>query len=102
MNRHLIAKDLVDHHVIAEGEITLAIEYARRGGDRPNEPIKLLEVNRATVSAGLMPVYFGPSGSYPSVVIIEITEEEYRAVQNGSLTLPEGWDEARVLHGQAA
>jgi hypothetical protein len=102
MDREQIAKELVDYHVIAEDEILLALMYARKGGDHPEEPIKLLEVNRATVPAGVMPVYFGQTREYPPVVIIEVTEEEYRSVVDGSLPLPDGWDEAKVLHERAA
>jgi hypothetical protein len=102
MNRAEIAQDLVGYHIIAEDQIVLATMYARKGGDRDNEPIKLLEVNRATVPAGLMPVYFGSTKDYPPVVIIEVTEEEYRAVENGELPLPDGWDEANVLYKRAA
>lgn len=102
MDREKVAKELVDYHVIAEDEIVLAVMYARKGGDHQEEPIKLLEVNRATVPAGIMPVYFGQTKEYPPVVIIEVTEEEYRAVADGSLPLPDGWDEAKVLHQRAA
>ncbi len=102
MDREKIAKELVDYHVIAEDEIVLAVMYTRKGGDQSEEPIKLLEVNRATVPAGVMPVYFGQTKEYPPVVIIEVTEEEYRAVADGSLPLPDGWDESKVLHQRAA
>lgn len=102
MNREKVARDIVEHHVIVEDEIVLAILYARSGGDRPEEPIKLLEVNRATVPAGVMPVYFGQTKEYPPVVIIEVTEEEFRALEEGSLLLPDGWDERTVLHQRAA
>jgi len=102
MDREQIAKELVEYHVIAEDEIVLAVLYARQGGDLPEEPIKLLEVNRATVPAGVLPVYFGQTREYPPVVIIEVTAEEYRAVADGSLPLPEGWDEPKVLHERAA
>ena len=102
MNREQIARKLVDYHVIAEDEIVWAFMYAREGGDRPEEPIKLLEVNRATVPAGVMPVYFGQTKEYPPVVIIEVTEQEFEAMKAGALRLPDGWDEAKVLHPRAA
>jgi hypothetical protein len=102
MDRKEAAKSLVQYHVIAEDEIILACQYLRKGGDDPDEPIKLLEVSRATVPAGVMPVYFGVTKEYPPVLIVEVTEEEYRAVQDGSLSLPEGWDERVVLHQRAA
>lgn len=96
--RERLAKELVDYHVHSEDEIVLASLYTRQGGDHQDEPIKLLEVSHATVPVGVMPVYFGQTKEYPPVVIIEVTEEEYRAVEDGTLPLPDGWDEATVLH----
>jgi hypothetical protein len=60
----------------------------------PAEPIKLLEVSESTVEAGAMPIYFGPAPEagihFPSV-IVEVTPDEYRRIQNLELQLPEGW-----------
>ena len=60
----------------------------------PNEPIKLLEVNQNTISAGIMPIQFGPSPAsgfhFPSI-ILEITPEEYGQIERKELTLPNGW-----------
>lgn len=61
---------------------------------RPNEPIKLLEVNENTVPSGLMPIQFGPSpasGVYHSSIIIEVTPDEFRRIQDQEWTLPHGW-----------
>ena len=61
---------------------------------RSDEPVKLLEVNPATIVSGIQPVYFGPDAShgmlFPSV-IIEIHPDEYEALEQGSLSLPDGW-----------
>ncbi len=60
----------------------------------PKEPVKLLEVHENTVAAGIMPVWFGPSkasGRQFSVVILEITPEEYQQVLDDVLKLPNGW-----------
>ena len=70
------------------------------GPDETNadEPIKLLEVNAATASAGIMPVYFGPSNLIPFAnIIIEVTPEEYAQLQSAQLTLPEGWRVGETL-----
>ncbi len=60
---------------------------------RTDEPIKLLEVNPETIASGIQPVYFGPDAShgmlFPSV-IIEIHPDEYEALEQGSLSLPDG------------
>lgn len=61
---------------------------------RPDEPIKLLEVNENTVPSGIMPIQFGPSPgsglSYPSI-IIEVTPDEFQKLQARQLELPHGW-----------
>lgn len=61
---------------------------------RPNEPIKLLEVNENTVPAGIMPIQFGPSpasGLNYSTIIVEVTPDEFQKIQNQQLELPHGW-----------
>ena len=61
---------------------------------RPNEPIKLLEVNENTVPAGIMPIQFGPSpasGLSFSSIIVEVTPDEFQKIQNRQLELPHGW-----------
>lgn len=60
-----------------------------------SEPIKLLEVNSATPSSGIVPIPFGPhapSGiSFPSVITV-IQPEEYEQLVKGNLELPDGWE----------
>jgi hypothetical protein len=60
----------------------------------PSEPIKLLEVNAATIPTGVMPLRFGPAPAsgvpYPSV-IIEVTPAEYQKIRAQELKLPNGW-----------
>jgi hypothetical protein len=61
---------------------------------RPNEPIKLLEVNENTVPSGIMPIQFGPSpasGLNFSSIIVEVTPEEFQKIQDQQLELPHGW-----------
>ena len=61
---------------------------------RPSEPIKLLEVNENTVPAGIMPIQFGPSpalGQCYSSIIVEVTPDEFRKIQDRQLELPHGW-----------
>ncbi len=61
---------------------------------RPNEPIKLLEVNENTVPSGIMPIQFGPSpasGWHHSSIIVEVTPDEFLKIQNQQLELPHGW-----------
>jgi hypothetical protein len=90
------ARDLAKKHFQVEAGLTHVI---RIGGSaevefRPNEPIKLLEVNENTVPSGIMPLQFGPSpasGIHYSSVIVEVTPDEYEKIQTGELGLPEGW-----------
>jgi hypothetical protein len=61
---------------------------------QPDEPIKLLEVNAATIPSGIAPLYFEPLPhggiDYPTV-IIEVTPEEYEQLRAGRLKLPNAW-----------
>ena len=48
--------------------------YRLKGDDdleaRPDEPIKLLEVNEDTIPSGIQPLYFGPTAeSGPSILV---------------------------------
>ncbi len=61
---------------------------------KPEEPIKLLEVNQGTVATGIMPLKFDPLPSrdiHYATVIVEITPEEFAKLQARELTLPHGW-----------
>jgi hypothetical protein len=103
MTRDEVARELISYHVLVEQEIISAFHYVREGGDSPGEPVKLLEVSRATVPAGIAPIYFGPTKDIPyPVVIIEVTEEEFREVESGQLPLPPGWEQRVELHQRAA
>ena len=61
---------------------------------RPDEPIKLLEVNQFTVPSGVMPLQFSPAPDlgihYPSV-IVEVTPDEFQKILSYELKLPNGW-----------
>jgi hypothetical protein len=78
-----------------EVEPGLRAIYRLEGPDPNDLRIKLLEVNEQTVPTGIVPVGFAahpPSGlHYPSVVI-EVTPQEYEAIQQGQLSLPAGWE----------
>jgi hypothetical protein len=90
------ARQLANRHYQVESGLT---RIFRLTGDsevevNPVEPIKLLEVNAATVSCGVMPLHFGPlpaSGvPFPSV-IVEVTPEEFAKIETHELQLPPGW-----------
>jgi len=61
--------------------------------ERPDEPVKLLEVNEATVE-GIFPLGFDAHPErgidYPSV-IVEVTPDEFEKIKDGEIELPNGW-----------
>lgn len=61
--------------------------------DEVNEPVKLLEVSKSTIPAGIRPIYFSAQAEgFPfSTVIVEITPKEYKALKSHQLDLPNGW-----------
>ena len=67
---------------------------SKRRENSPDEPVKLLEVNKETFEAGIMPLYFGarPSSGihYPSVIVV-ITPREFTQLKQSKLKLPRGW-----------
>jgi hypothetical protein len=91
-----VARYLAQQHFRYEPELT---RIFRVGGSaeaeaRPDEPIKLLEVNPITIESGVVPVGFDPSpasGVPYSTVLIEITPKEFQQFEQGLLKLPRGW-----------
>ena len=77
-----------------EVEPGLRAIYRLESADPNDLRIKLLEVNEQTVPTGIVPVGFPPHPAsglhYPSVVI-EVTPQEYEAIQRKQLDLPSGW-----------
>jgi len=89
-----IARKLINWHYQVEPEITEVYRFIAPDEDNPHEPIKLLEVSEATLTAGrVMPFGFGPTKEvpYPSVVAT-ITPEEMTQIKNKEIPLPHGWD----------
>lgn len=91
-----VAQRLADAHYAIDPNIDLIIQLkaeAKREKDLA-EPIKLLEINSSTLSAGIHPLFFGPHRSsgiiYPSV-IIEITPDEFKDIRKNPSKLPNGW-----------
>ncbi|MBX3415245.1 MAG: hypothetical protein KF708_21350, partial [Pirellulales bacterium] len=90
------AQLLADIHYSVEEGITgiFLITSNAEVEAQPQEPIKLLEVNRNTIPTGVMPLYFSPtpaSGVHYSSVIVEVTPEEFAKIQSQELALPSGW-----------
>lgn len=99
-----VAQQLAAAHRAIEPGITRIVRLI---GDREadlGEPVKLLEVNPQTSPSGIFPIAFTadlPDVPYPSV-IVEVTEDEYARIQNGTLPLPEGWQLGATLFPAAA
>lgn len=90
------ARKLAEAHYSVEAGITqiFRITGSAEAEVRPDEPIKLLEVNEYTVPSGIMPLHFGPSpdsGIYFPSVIVEVTPEEFDKIRANELDLPQGW-----------
>lgn len=95
-NKDAEAQKLAEAHYHVEEGITQIFRITRSAGVevRPNEPIKLLEVNRFTIPSGVMPLQFGSvpeSGIHYPSVIVEVTPEEFERIKTNDLKLPDGW-----------
>ena len=91
-------RELAEWHFGVEPDLERVIRIVFDNEDEPNEPIKLLEVNGATVATGsIEPYAFSPTASVPfPTVIAEITPEEFARVERNEITLPKGWSLART------
>jgi len=91
-------RELAQWHFGVEPDLTHVIRIVGDNEGAPDEPIKLLEVNAATVATGSVEPYaFAPSKSVPfPTVIAEVTPEEYERLERGEIKLPPGWSLVRV------
>ncbi len=91
------AKQLATRHYQVEAGMTQIFRITGSAEVELNraEPIKLLEVNEDTVSAGIMPLHFGSEPAsgirFPSI-IIEVTPGELERIRSSELELPKGWE----------
>ena len=96
LNKDDVASKLANLHFQIEPGISRIFKIREKPDQEvlPSCPIKLLEINAATVPSGVMPLHFGPvptSGiPFPSV-IIEVTPEEFEHIKTKKLKLPKGW-----------
>jgi hypothetical protein len=102
-----VARELAKMHYEIESELTHVYRITGRpeAEVNPAEPIKLLEVNAATVASGVMPLRFAPAPAigipYPSI-IIEVTPDEFEMLGKQELNLPEGWEIGDLIPRPAA
>jgi hypothetical protein len=92
------ARELATWHFGVEPDLEQVIRILGDREDEPGEPIKLLEVNAATVATGSVePFAFAPSASVPfPTVLAEVTPEEFERIQRNEIELPRGWSLARI------
>ena len=89
-----VAEKLIEWHFSVDPYTTEIYRFFTSDEDNPREPIKLLEINGATLPAGeVMTFGFAPAGeiTYPSVVA-EVTPEEMERIREGTIPLPSRWD----------
>jgi hypothetical protein len=82
-----VAQELADAHFRVEPDLkTLYWIVPENENENENEPIKLLEVNAATVASGSGEVYaFAPTREFPyRTAIAEVTPEEFEHLGKGS------------------
>lgn len=88
-----VAASLIAWHFRIEPELRAIYRIISANEDVPGEPIKLLEVNAASVETGrVVPFAFGAAGdiTYPSVVA-EVTPAEMDAIRQAKIALPTAW-----------
>jgi hypothetical protein len=85
---------LIERHFAVEPDLSAVYRIVGPNEDSPDEPIKLLEVNAATVATGSVePFGFAPTREVPfPVVIAEITPAELESFRAHPEALPRGWD----------
>ena len=100
-----VAEDLANRHFAVEAGMRRVLRIRGRTEADPGDPIKLLEVNDNTVSAGIQAIQFRPNPKmgidFPSL-IIEVTPEEYEKIESREWRLPEGWEIAGAIGTRTA
>jgi len=88
---------LIDWHFAVEPELREVYRIVTEGEDS-QEPIRLLEVNAATIpTASLEPFAFSPTPEIPFMTVIaEVTPEELELLRAEPEALPKGWDLSRA------
>jgi hypothetical protein len=88
-----VAARLIAWHFRIEPELRAIYRILSANEDAAGEPIKLLEVNEATVETGrVVPFAFGPAGDIPCAsAVAEVTPAEMDAIRQDRIALPAGW-----------
>lgn len=92
-SKEQVASELIRDHFNVEPYLTEVWRILTEDEASPTEPIKLLEVNVATVATGsITPFAFAPTRDVPySTMVAEVTPEEFASARVDPSTLPLGW-----------
>ncbi len=100
-NKDIVAIDLAQAHRDADPAITRVVRLLSDSEAQTMEPIKLLEVNPETSPSGVLPIAFAPdleTGIPFPAIIIEVTESEFELIEDGQLSLPDGWRIGQTIY----
>lgn len=92
-SKETVAQRLVTRHFRLDSGLRKVYRFLNENEDKPEEPIKLLEVTQETFATGRVDTFtFAASGDIPyPISIATITPEEMRSIQQGQISLPKGW-----------
>lgn len=92
-----VAEDLIDWHFRSEPGIVIIYRIISDNETEPDEPIKLVELNTATVSTGMLEAFrFAPTAEVPyPTVLAELTPEEFDILL-AEERFPPTWDLSRA------
>lgn len=101
------AQSLADAHFRLDASLVrvLRVRAGTTEESMPDEPVKLLEINKETPRNGIVPVFFGADpahGIQHSCIIVEIAPDEFEDLRAGRLELPDGWTIAEEILPQAS
>ena len=87
------ARELVEWHFEVEPDLVEVFRIMSDDEANPAEPIKLLEVNEATMPTGEITAFgFGASKDFPfRTIIAEVTPKEFAALKSSLGVFPNGW-----------
>lgn len=101
-----VARELARNHYAREKGMhsIYRLVKAKEAESDFDEPVKLLEVNKDTLEAGVQPLHFGAHVRgekwYPPVILIVVTPDEFKLIHKGELALPHGWQIGEKLPRQ--
>jgi hypothetical protein len=92
------ARRLIEQHFRVEPYLREVYRILSENEEAPDEPIKLLEVNEATVAtSGIEAFVFAPTEGIPfKTVIAEVTPEAFDWLRGKPETFPKGWSLSRA------